>query len=371
MRKSALVLFWLLLIGLMVSLFRVSLVKTASNTIIVPDDYSTIQEAINHADEGDTIFLSEGTYYENVVVNKSVSLLSDGRTGIINGSIPLEPALTIEADNVFISELRVKGGGVFLDTSSNCIVKDNHIGTGYGSGGIDVYRGTHNMIAGNFIEPCTGGIKLIQSDNNTVTRNSMNPHEHSLFLSNSSFNLISENELGIHWSTTCLLLLSSHSNTIVGNTLLDEGFEFSPHMEFYGSNDNLLFHNNFEGLSCGVDLYENNTGNVWDNGVEGNYWCDYTGTDTDGDGVGDTGLPWKGLDYHPLMTPYFYAWRADIDDDLDVDIFDVVTAATAYGSTPSDPNWNPDCDIAEPYGIIDIFDIVKIAMDYGAAYHRF
>jgi hypothetical protein len=196
----------------------------------------------------------------------------------------------------------------------------------------------------------------------------MNPHQYSILLSHSCFNHIAENNLGIHWSTTCLCLLDSHNNTITGNTLLDEGFQLSPTMDFYGSHNNLLFHNNFEGLGCGVNLFENSTSNVWDNGVEGNYWCDYNGTDTDGDGVGDTYLPWKGLDHSPLMTPYFYAWRADIDDDLDVDIFDVVTAANVYGSTPSTPSWNPDCDISEPYGIIDIFDIVMIIRDYGAVY---
>ena len=51
-----------------------------------------------------------------------------------------------------------------------------------------------------------------------------------------------------------------------------------------------------------------------------------------------------------------------------MDIFDIVATATAYGSTPSDPNWNPDCDLAEPYGIINIFDIVTIAIHYGEEY---
>lgn len=57
--------------------------------ILVPDDYSIIQEAIDAASDGDTIFVRNGTYYENVVVNKPVLLMGENREGTIvdgNGS---------------------------------------------------------------------------------------------------------------------------------------------------------------------------------------------------------------------------------------------------------------------------------------------
>jgi len=65
-----------------------------------------------------------------------------------------------------------------------------------------------------------------------------------------------------------------------------------------------------------------------------------------------------GIDWNP----------ADINHDLKVDIYDVVLACNAYSSTPSDPNWNGHCDIADPYGVIDIFDIVMIRSSYGEEY---
>jgi len=60
--------------------------------------------------------------------------------------------------------------------------------------------------------------------------------------------------------------------------------------------------------------------------------------------------------------------NADINDDLKVDIFDVVLGVNAYQATPSDPHWNPRCDLTNPYGIIDIFDIVMICFSYGEEY---
>jgi hypothetical protein len=70
------------------------------------------------------------------------------------------------------------------------------------------------------------------------------------------------------------------------------------------------------------------------------------------------------------VTIYPYPeWNpADINGDLEVDIFDVILGIDAYGATPSDPNWNSRCDLVEPYGEIDIFDMVLICSSYGEEY---
>jgi len=54
----------------------------------------------------------------------------------------------------------------------------------------------------------------------------------------------------------------------------------------------------------------------------------------------------------------------DINRDGIVDIFDVVTAASAFGSYPGHPRWNPIADIKQD-GIIDIFDLVIIGINFG------
>jgi hypothetical protein len=55
----------------------------------------------------------------------------------------------------------------------------------------------------------------------------------------------------------------------------------------------------------------------------------------------------------------------------EIDIFDVVTAASAYGSQGGgvpDPNWTPGADLAPECCVIDIFDIVTITARYGAKF---
>ena len=48
----------------------------SATTINVPADYATIQGAINQSVDGDTVLVAEGTYYENLMINKEITLMS-------------------------------------------------------------------------------------------------------------------------------------------------------------------------------------------------------------------------------------------------------------------------------------------------------
>ena len=68
--RSFAVLFVVLLSFSTLSIFNV---KGQTRTITVPDDYSTIQEAIEAASDGDTIFVKRGTYQEKTITkNKKI-----------------------------------------------------------------------------------------------------------------------------------------------------------------------------------------------------------------------------------------------------------------------------------------------------------
>jgi hypothetical protein len=91
-RKAAFALLLLLSFVLLSFTLTVS-VDCVAGTIVVPDDYLTIQDAINNAPEGAMVFVKKGTYSgpvnETIVINKTISLIGeDPQTTILNMQPP-------------------------------------------------------------------------------------------------------------------------------------------------------------------------------------------------------------------------------------------------------------------------------------------
>ena len=106
--------------------------NTEGKTITVDDsggaNYTKIQDAIDAAEDGDTIRVYEGTYYENVVVNKTVSLVGNGSevTTIDGGGSG--DVVKITEDGVNMSGFNVTGSGSsgYPDYDSGIKVESNH-----------------------------------------------------------------------------------------------------------------------------------------------------------------------------------------------------------------------------------------------------
>lgn len=341
---------------LLVTLGAQFLTPSAADPAIirVPAVYPTIQEAINAAKEGDIVQVAAGTYYENVVVNKSLTLIGENRsTTVIDGNWT-GPVLNVTADNVEIAGFTIQnggmyGGGIYISSSGN-IIRNNIVSNN--TLGIYLHSSSGNTISDNTISPYwAGGIFLENSDGNTIKDNKV--YANALYpelgtggivLTNSQFNVISGNTIwnnGYHgifldWDSsrntisdnTILnnergLSIGSDRNKVVGNTISKNGdgvaIEYGSAtvvgntisdnyrgIYLYRAGSNTFYHNNIINNKEQLrERYEKPpSGNIWDNGAEGNYWSDYNGTDVNGDGIGDTNTPHQGVDNYPLMTPW-------------------------------------------------------------------
>jgi parallel beta-helix repeat protein len=90
-----------------------------ASTLVVPDDYLTIQGAVDASDSGATVFVRSGIYREHVSVNKSLSLVGEAReTTTIDGN-GVGTVVHVTANNVSVSGFRIQNGETGLDFKGN------------------------------------------------------------------------------------------------------------------------------------------------------------------------------------------------------------------------------------------------------------
>jgi parallel beta-helix repeat protein len=311
MRKGAVA---LLVLAFAASLCIVLPLKAegASKTIVVPDNYSTIQEAIDHALEGDTIYVKKGTYVENPVVNKSVSLVGEDRNSTV---IDVTAGLKVEKDNVTIAGFTIYDGWAGISLSANyCNISGNKITDA--TNGIQLLRSERNYITGNIFQSIglSSAIQLSYSNNNFVNNNYIDSCTEGIQLrEGSSNNTVTENTI-INCKDVAIRLLGSglgriwygpDDNTITRNNISNSGCGTT----VYGSNRNIISNNNYVNntsqFSANEDYYLLWGGNRSINTINENYWSDYNGRDANGDGIGDTPyiIDAYNIDHYPLMKP--------------------------------------------------------------------
>jgi thermitase len=224
---------------------------------------------------------------------------------------------------------------------------------------IDGNMAVGNLIVGIWQENCNANIV----SNNTASGSAVGIGLTETSNSNVTDNRIFNNQFLF---AMAIDLESAYNNTIVCNTIRNNIYGVS----FSDSVNNTLYHNNFIKNTHQVILWKPQI-NIWDDGYPsgGNYWSDYDGTDSNGDGVGDTPytISVDALDRYPLMTPWTRV-PGDINLDGSVSLADLTALANVYGSRSSDANWNPFADLAKPWRTIGLTDLVTIAMHYGQHY---
>ena len=209
MKKSVSLLVLLLLTSVvLVSLPPIGVVEAEPKTIVVPDNYGTIQEAIDQAVESDTIFVRQGTYNENLTITKSLFLTGENSiTTIIDGGNN-GTGILVQADNVTVHGFTVKNGDsptpYYYTTASNthgihllhveyCNISNNNVE--YSGHGIWLYGSSNNYVLGNNCSKNWDGIKLDLSYNNQIMDNELETNRYGIRLFSSTNNSLRKNDL--------------------------------------------------------------------------------------------------------------------------------------------------------------------------------
>ncbi|MFW6121073.1 MAG: right-handed parallel beta-helix repeat-containing protein [Petrotogales bacterium] len=305
-----------------------------------PNNYTKIQDAIDDASDGDTVFVYDDSspYYERLNVDKSINLIGEDRdtTAIESKGNVVE----VSADWVNISDFTIRNAsdsgilvysnystisgnnihsnshdGIYLKYSNSNVITGNNISNGVFDG-IHLYHSNNNTIFGNNINLNNNcGLGLYDSNNNVISDNNISNNNFGLGL-HSSNNIIKDN---IITSNNMIgLIVEGNSNTISSNNISNNEFgiylDSSNHNnitknniknnEIFGlllssANNNIIELNNFIGNKIQAFFVFS-----WRNNWDGNYWNNWIGLKLP--------IPFKvifgfigiNFDWNPAREPY-------------------------------------------------------------------
>jgi len=212
-----------------------------------------------------------------------------------NPAVALALSSGNKISNNTITSMISGGSGVMLVLSSSNIVSGNTL--------TDIYAGI--WLLGWFT-----GIEGWGASSNTISGNTLTNNQIGVVLSNATSNTVSNNT--VTYSSAGIWLVSANSSQVSRNTITWLGFGSPWGIVMRNSTSNKIYHNNFiNGSALLLSLP-----NEWDDGYPsgGNFWSDYTGTDLNGDGIGDTPytIDANNQDRYPLIFPVVWDYSSPV-----------------------------------------------------------
>ncbi len=261
-----------------------------------PGNYTKIQDAVNHASDGDTVFVYDDSspYHEAVTVDRSISLIGENEeTTVLDGSGLAKDILMVTDTQVVIHGFTLENSGSngLVLSQDNAVVSQMTI-KDCADYGVYLYKtGTTPVnkctLHNNIIADTSIGIFGISCNQSLITKNTFTGNHNAVTMSNSffnnfSFNVLEGNVYGIidtfsgqnHYyfnrianCTTGLEIIASGRDYVEKNDFLNNGrhaiFEKYPSVEVF-SKLNALRNNN----TYFVKYYHILGRTTW----QGNYW---------------------------------------------------------------------------------------------------
>lgn len=212
-----------LLLASNVGLFSVSSIESINNTIYVDDDntagpwdgtqeypYQYIQDAVDNASKGDTVFVYSGTYYENVIVDKSISINGENQNAVIIDSGNCSNVIFVSEDGVNICNFTLRRSvverSVIEYPSDACI---------------ELYS-NNSMVCHSIIDSCSSLGIFFCGNNNVFRENLIKVRGWGIKGSSNGVNNIIENNIISNGGDFGIYLWSPINNSICGNTIVNK-----------------------------------------------------------------------------------------------------------------------------------------------------
>ncbi len=247
-----------------------------SDTLYVPDDYPTIQAAIDNANLGDTIIVKDGSYEENIVLHKSLTLISeDGANNtIITAQSSFPYVVCISVDNVVFRGFTVDYAGddwikasLYVNSNSNSISNNRFISSNqyHPFNGIWINASSDNIVADNYISKKQNGMLLSNlSCNNVILNNTLKDNYNGVFVEDShsnnfSANKITDSDNGVYNWNSSDTIFYKNIFSCCENAALRIWYSLSVNVSFNVFNQNNWIY------ATGVEIFSSDKCNIFNN----------------------------------------------------------------------------------------------------------
>ena len=246
-------------------------------------DYATIQSAVNAATSGDTVFVYNGSYNENVNVGTAhLTLEGEGKDKVtVTAASSSDDVFEVTADWVNISGFTATGAtsgdwiaGITLNGVQHCKISENNCSKN-SLFGIYLEDSSNNKLKNNTANQNDWGIYVSNSGNNTLTGNTANLNDdHGIEIAGVGYNTLTGNTANEN-NKQGIRLWNTDGNNISCNRVQankQAGFHLSG-----GSTGNTIAQNNIlvnGNYNAATEGYEWNFYNDQSDAVtaKNNYW---------------------------------------------------------------------------------------------------